>query len=152
MQKITTFLMFNDQAEEAMNFYVSTFKDAKILSTMPEPDGKVMGGTFEIAGQQYMCYNAGPHPNFKFTQAISLMVRADTQEEIDYLYENLSQGGKQEPCGWLDDKFGVSWQITPSILLNLLSDPDNEKAGRVAQAMFKMTKIIIADLEAAAAG
>ena len=148
MQKITTFLMYNDQAEEAMNFYVSIFKDAKILNTMPGPDGKVMGGSFEIEGQQFMCYNGGP--KFKFEQGFSLMVKAETQEEVDHLYDSLSEGGKQEPCGWLDDKFGVSWQITPPILLKLLSD--SEKAGRVAQAMFKMTKIIIADLETAAAG
>ena len=149
MQKITTFLMFNDKAEEAMNFYISVFKDAKIVETWPGPDG-AGGGAFELEGQQFYCYNGGPH--FKFSQAISLMVRADTQEEIDYLYDTLSEGGKQEPCGWLDDKFGVSWQITPTMLLKSLSDPDREKADRVAQAMFKMTKIIIADLEAAARG
>jgi len=149
MQKITPFLMYNDQAEEAMNFYVSVFKDAKIVSTMPGPDGKVMGGSFEIEGQRFNCFNGGP--NFNFSQGFSLMVRAETQEDVDYLYDKLSEGGKQEPCGWLDDKFGVSWQITPPILLKLLSDSDPEKAGRVAQAMFKMTKIIIADLEAAAA-
>ena len=141
--------MFNDQAEEAMNFYISTFKNAKIVSTMPGPDGKVMGGTFEIDGHRFSCFNGGP--KFNFSQGFSLMVRADDQNEIDHLYETLSEGGKQEPCGWLDDKFGVSWQITPPILLKLLFDPDREKADRVAQAMFKMTKIIIADLEAAAA-
>jgi len=149
MQKITPFLMYNDQAEEAMNFYVSVFKDAKIVSTMPGPDGKVMGGSFEIEGQRFNCFNGGP--KFNFSQGFSLMVSAETQEDVDYLYDKLSEGGKQEPCGWLDDKFGVSWQITPPILLKLLSDSDPEKAGRVAQAMFKMTKIIIADLEAAAA-
>ena len=148
MQKITPFLMFNDQAGEAMEFYTSVFKDAKIISTMPGPDGKVMGGAFEIEGQRITCYNGGP--KFQFSQAFSLMVRASTQDEVDYLYETLSDGGKQEPCGWLDDKFGVSWQITPPILLQLLSDPDREKADRVTQAMFKMTKIIIADLESAA--
>ena len=149
MQKITPYLMYNDQAGEAMNFYVSVFKDAKIVSTMPGPDGKVMGGSFEIEGQRFNCFNGGP--KFNFSQGFSLMVRAETQEDVDYLYDKLSEGGKQEPCGWLDDKFGVSWQITPPILLKLLSDSDPEKAGRVAQAMFKMTKIIIADLEAAAA-
>ncbi len=148
MQKITTFLMYNDQAEEAMNFYVSIFKDAKIVSTMPGPDGTVMGGSFEIEGQQFKCFNGGP--KFKFEQGFSLMVSADTQDEVDHLYDSLSEGGKQEPCGWLGDKFGVSWQITPPILLKLLFDSDREKAGRVMQAMFKMTKIIIADLEAAA--
>jgi predicted 3-demethylubiquinone-9 3-methyltransferase (glyoxalase superfamily) len=140
--------MFNDQAEEAMNFYTSIFKDSRIVSTMPGPDGKVMGGSIEIEGQHINCYNGGP--KFHFSQGISLMVRADTQEEIDHLYESLSEGGKQEPCSWLDDKFGVSWQIVPPILMKLLADPNREKADRVAQAMFKMTKIIIADLEAAA--
>ena len=140
--------MYNDQAEEAMNLYTSVFKDGKIISTFPGPDGKVMGGTFEIGGQQYSCYNGGP--TFHFSQGFSLMVRADTQEEIDHLYESLSEGGNQQPCGWLDDKFGVSWQITPKMLMESLTDPDREKANRVAQAMFKMTKIIIADLETAA--
>ena len=148
MQKITTFLMFNDRAEEAMNFYTSVFNDGKILKTWSGPEGKVMGGSFESAGQQFACYNGGP--SFNFSQGMSLMVRADTQDEIDHLYDTLSEGGKQEPCGWLDDKFGVSWQITPTMLLDSLSDPDRERAGRVAQAMFKMTKIIISDLEAAA--
>jgi predicted 3-demethylubiquinone-9 3-methyltransferase (glyoxalase superfamily) len=142
--------MFNDQAGEAMEFYTSIFKDSRIVSTMPGPDGKVMGGTFEIEGQQISCYNGGP--SFHFSQGFSLMVRADTQEEIDHLYESLSEGGKQEPCSWLDDKFGVSWQIVPPILMKLLADPDREKGDRVMQAMLKMTKIIIADLEAAAAG
>ena len=141
--------MYNDRAEEAMDFYASVFKDGRVISTIPGPDGKVMGGTFEIGGQRFMCYNGGP--TFTFTQGFSLMVRADTQEEIDRLYGSLSEGGKQEPCGWLDDKFGVSWQITPPILLEMLTDPDREKANRVTEAMFKMTKIIIADLEAAAA-
>jgi len=143
--------MFNDQAEEAMTFYTTVFKDGKIISTIHGSGGKVMGGTFELGGQRYMCYNAGPHPNFQFTQAVSLMVRADTQEEIDHFYETLSEGGKQEPCGWLEDKFGVSWQITPQMLLDNLTDPDREKADRVTQAMFEMTKINIADLEAATA-
>jgi predicted 3-demethylubiquinone-9 3-methyltransferase (glyoxalase superfamily) len=149
MQKITPFLMFNDQAGEAMNYYVSVFDDAKILSTMSGPDGSVMGGSFEIAGQRINCYNGGPQ--FNFSQGISLMVRAETQAEIDHLYGKLSEGGEQQPCSWLVDKFGVSWQIVPPILMQLLSDPDREKAGRVMQAMMKMTRIIIADLEAAAA-
>ncbi|MBK8464620.1 MAG: VOC family protein [Chloracidobacterium sp.] len=152
MQKITTFLMYNDQAGEAMNFYVSIFKDAKIVSTMPGPDGKVMGGSFEIEGQRFNCYNAGPHPNFVFSQAISLMIYVESQDEIDHFYEKLSEGGEQQPCGWVVDKFGVSWQVTPPLLMTLLSDPDREKADRVMQAMFKMKKIVIADLEAAAAG
>jgi predicted 3-demethylubiquinone-9 3-methyltransferase (glyoxalase superfamily) len=149
MQKVTTFLMFNNQAEEAMSFYTSIFKDSSIVSTMPGPDGGIMGGSFEIAGQRFDCFNGGP--TFKFAQGISLMVNAETQDEIDHLYESLSEGGEQQPCSWLTDKFGVSWQIVSPILMKLLSDPNQEKAGRVAQAMFKMTKIIIADIEAAAA-
>lgn len=150
MQKITPFLMFNDQAGEAMEFYTSIFANSRIVSTMPGPDGKVMGGTFEIEGQRFNCYNAGPHPNFKFSQGVSFMIYADTQAEINHYYEKLSEGGEQQQCGWLADKFGVSWQVTPPILMQLLSDPDREKAGRAMQAMMKMTRIIIADLEAAA--
>ena len=108
-----------------------------------------MGGSFEIAGQRVNCYNGGPH--FTFSQGISLMVSAETQAEIDHLYESLSEGGEQQACSWLVDKFGVSWQIIPPILMQLLSGPDREKAGRVMEAMMKMDRIIIADLEAAAA-
>lgn len=140
--------MFNDQAEEAMKFYVSIFRDAKIISTIPDPEGNVMGGTFEIEGQRFNAFNGGPR--FKFEPGVSLMVSAETQEEIDQLYEGLSEGGEQQPCSWLVDRFGVFWQIVPPILMQLLADPDREKAERVMQAMFKMTKIIIADLEAAA--
>ena len=142
--------MFNNGAEEAMKFYTSVFKDSRITGTLPGPDGGVMGGGFEIEGQSFYAYNGGPY--FKFSQGISLMVRAETQDEIDHLYESLSEGGEQQPCSWLVDKFGVSWQIVPPILMQLLGDPDREKAGRVMQAMMKMTKIIIADLEAAASG
>jgi predicted 3-demethylubiquinone-9 3-methyltransferase (glyoxalase superfamily) len=149
MQKVTTFLMFDDQAEEAMSFYTSLFDDARIVSTMPGPDGSVMGGTFEIAGQKFNCYNGGP--KFRFEQGFSLMVNAETQEEIDHLYDGLAEGGEKQPCSWVVDKFGASWQIVPPILVKLLSDPDSDKAQRVMQAMFKMHKIIIKDLEAAAA-
>lgn len=148
MQKITPFLMFNEGAVEAMEFYASIFKNAKIVSKLPGEDGKTMGGTIEIEGQRIHTYNGGPH--FSFTQGFSLMFGAETQEEVDHLYESLSEGGEQQACGWLKDKFGVSWQITPTILMRLLSDPDKAKAGRAMQAMLKMTKIIIADLEAAA--
>lgn len=143
--------MFNDQAGEAMEFYTSIFPNSTIVSSMPGPDGQVMGGSFEIEGQRFNCYNAGPHPNFKFSQGVSFMIYAETQDEIDHFYEKLSEGGEQQPCGWLADKFGVSWQVTPPLLMRLLSDPDREKAGRVTEAMFKMRKIVIADLEAAAA-
>ncbi len=142
--------MFDNQAGEAMEFYTSVFKNSRIVSTTPGSDGTVMGGTFELEGQLFGCHNGGP--KFGFAEGMSLMVSADTQEEIDYLYDTLSEGGEQQPCSWLKDKFGVSWQIVPPILLSLLADSDREKAGRVARAMFKMKKIVIADLEAAAAG
>ena len=145
MQKITTFLMFNDKAEEAMNFYASIFKNSQIVNTMPGPNGSVMGGTVELEGQQLMTFNGGPH--FSFSQGISLFVKAETQEEIDHLYENLSEGGEKQQCGWVTDKFGVSWQIIPPILGELLRDPDREKANRVLQAMLKMKKIDIAALK-----
>jgi len=141
--------MFNDRAGEAMEFYTSIFPNSKIVSTMPGPEGSVMGGSFEIEGQKFSCYNGGDH--FSFSEGNSLMISAETQSEVDALSEGLSEGGEQQPCGWLKDKFGVSWQITPPILLTLLSDPDREKAKRVMDAMMKMKKIIIADLEAAAA-
>jgi len=150
MQKVTTFLMYQDRCNEAMQFYASVIPNCRIISTIPGPDGNVAGGSFEIEGQRFTCYQSGPHPNFQFSQAISLMIEANTQDEIDLLYDGLSEGGEQQPCGWLVDKFGLSWQITPRVLMQFLSDPDREKAGRVTEAMFKMTKIIIADLEAAA--
>lgn len=150
MQKITTFLMFDDRAGEAMEFYTSVFPDGKIISITPGPNGKPMGGVFELAGQRFNAFNGGPR--FTFASGMSLMVNAETQEEIDHLYDSLSEGGEQQPCSWLVDKFGVSWQIVPPILGKLLSDPDREKAGRVMRAMFKMKKITIADLEKAAAG
>ena len=145
MQKITTFLMFNDKAEEAMNFYASIFKNSQIVNTMPGPNGSVMGGTVELEGQQLMTFNGGPH--FSFSQGISLFVKAETQEEIDHLHEKLSDGGEKQQCGWVTDKFGVSWQIIPPILGELLRDSDREKANRVLQAMLKMKKIDIAALK-----
>lgn len=148
-QKITTFLMFNDTAEEAMNFYVSIFKTSRIISSMPGPNGTVMGGTFELEGQRFNAFNGGPH--FKFSQGISQFVSCDTQDEIDYFYEKLSDGGEKQPCGWLTDKFGVSWQIIPPILGELLGDQDRDKANRVMQAMLKMQKIDIQALKDAAA-
>lgn len=141
--------MFDDQAGQAMEFYTSIFPDGEIISTMPGPNGKPMGGVFELAGQRFNAFNGGP--KFQFASGISLMVNAETQEEIDHLYDSLSEGGEQQPCSWLVDKFGVSWQIVPPVLGKLLSDPDREKAERVMQAMFKMKKIIITDLEKAAA-
>ena len=151
-QKVTTFLMYKEACFEAMQLYASVIPGCKIVSTMPGPDGGIAGGTFEIDGQKFYCYNVGPHPNFVFTSAISLMIEANTQDEIDHLYDGLSEGGEQQPCGWLIDKFGLSWQITPRYLMENLVHPDRERSMRVTNAMFKMTKIILADLEAAAAG
>lgn len=150
MQKITPFLMFNTGAGDAMTFYTSVFKDSKILSKMPGPNGSVMGGTIEIEGQKIHTFNGGPH--FSFSQGISLFVNCETQSEIDEKYEKLSDGGEKQPCGWVLDKFGVSWQIIPPILGELLGDKDREKAGRVLQAMLKMHKIVIQDLKDAADG
>ncbi|KXK05981.1 MAG: 3-demethylubiquinone-9 3-methyltransferase [Acidobacteria bacterium OLB17] len=142
--------MFNDQAAEAMEFYAAVFPDCRVVNTVPGPDGRRLGGTIEIAGDKINIFNGGD--SFSFANGVSLQVRAETQEDIDRIYDGLaSDGGEEQPCSWVKDKFGVSWQVVPSILLQLLSDPDREKAGRVTQAMFKMKKIIIADLEAAAA-
>ncbi len=142
--------MFEKGAGEAMEFYTSIFKNSKIVSKM-EMGGKVMGGTFEIEGQQYHTYDGGEY--FKFTEAMSLMVNCPTQEEIDYYWEKLTaDGGAESMCGWLTDKFGVSWQITPPQLMKAITDPDKEKADRAFQAMLKMKKIIIADIEAAVKG
>lgn len=144
--------MFKDQANAAMNFYSSVIPNCNVIATFPGPDGAVAGGTFEIEGQQFHCYNAGEHPMFKMTSAFSLMIEANTQDEIDALYDGLSEGGEHQACGWLVDKFGVSWQITPRFLMENLNHPDRERSERVTQAMFKMSRIIIADLEVAAAG
>jgi predicted 3-demethylubiquinone-9 3-methyltransferase (glyoxalase superfamily) len=146
MQKITPFLWFDGNAEEAMNFYLSVFKNSKQIATMPGPGGSVMGVTFELEGLEFQGLNAGPM--FRFNEAVSFFVKSDTQEEIDYYWEKLTaDGGEESMCGWLKDKFGLSWQIVPPILGKLLSDPDREKAGRAMQAMMKMKKIIIADLQ-----
>ncbi|HKF43780.1 MAG TPA: VOC family protein [Thermoanaerobaculia bacterium] len=156
MQKITTFLTFQDRAEEAVQFYTSIFPDSKILSTTrygansPGPERSFMIGTFRIAGQELMALNGGP--SFQFSQGISLMVNCDTQQEIDHLWEKLSEGGKQIECGWLTDKFGVSWQIVPSILGELITDKDPKKSQRVLQAVWQMKKLDIAKLKAAHAG
>ena len=145
MQKITTFLWFDNQAEEAMNFYCSIFKNSKILSVSrygeagPGPKGQVMTGTFQLNGQEFMALNGGPE--FKFTEAISLFVNCETQQEVDELWGKLSEGGEEGPCGWLKDKYGLSWQIVPTLLGKLLGDKDAAKAQRVMQAMLKMKKI-----------
>jgi len=145
MQKISTFLTFNNQAEEAMRFYVSIFKNSKIVNTMrygeggPGPKGSLMGGTFQLDGQTFMALNGGPY--FTFAQGISLYVSCETQGEIDELWEKLSEGGEKQQCGWLKDKFGVSWQIIPSILGELLQNKDAGKSKKVMEALLKMTKI-----------
>lgn len=155
-QKITTFLWYDNQAEEAVNFYVSVFKNSKIGDiarygdTGPGPKGSVMTVEFQLAGQQFTALNGGPH--FKFTEAISLVVNCDTQEEVDEYWEKLSEGGQKVQCGWLKDKYGLSWQIVPRILTELLKDKDPEKANRVMQAVMQMTKLDIAKLKAAYEG
>jgi predicted 3-demethylubiquinone-9 3-methyltransferase (glyoxalase superfamily) len=149
MKKITPFLWFDGHAEEAMNFYVSIFKNAKVLS-VHRANGKVMSVTFELEGQQFMGLNAGPQ--FKFTEAVSFFVNCETQEEVDQLWEKLSAGGEKGRCGWIKDKFGLSWQIIPKALGKLMSDPDPRKSQAVMQAMLKMNKIIIEDLERAYEG
>jgi predicted 3-demethylubiquinone-9 3-methyltransferase (glyoxalase superfamily) len=146
MKKVTPFLWFDNQAEEAMNYYVSIFKNSRILS-VSRANGKVMSVTFELAGQEFMGLNAGPQ--FKFTEAISFFVNCETQEEVDEFWKKLSQGGEQSRCGWLKDKFGLSWQIVPSVLGKLLNDPDPEKSKAVLQAMLKMNRIVIEDLNKA---
>jgi len=148
MKKITPFLWFDGQAEEAMNFYVSVFKNSKVLGLTPGPNGIAQSVSFELDGQEFIGLNAGP--NFKFNEAISFLVDCKTQEEVNELWEKLSaDGGEESMCGWLKDKYGLSWQIIPSALSEMLDDRDPEKANRVMQAMLKMQKIVIADLQKA---
>ncbi len=150
MQKITPFLWFDDRLEEAIHFYLSVFKDGRIVSIRRNGD-KAFGATFELFGQTYMAINGGPH--FKFNEAVSLFVRCETQAEVDYYWRELTAGGGAESqCGWLKDKFGLSWQIIPNRLEELLGDPDPARAQRAMQAMLQMRKLDIAKLEAAAAG
>ena len=146
MRKITPFLWFDHQAEEAMNYYLSIFKNSRVLS-VNRMDGKVMSVTFELDGQPFMGLNAGPH--FKFSEAISFFVNCETQQEVDELWEKLSQGGEKSRCGWLKDKFGLSWQIIPAALGKLMNDPDPKKSKAVVNAMLKMDKITIKDLQEA---
>ena len=149
MQTITPFLWFDDKAEEAMNFYLSIFKSGKALG-VNRFNGNVMTVTFELQGQRFMALNAGPL--FKFTEAVSFFVSCETQEEVDELWERLSAGGEKSRCGWLKDKYGLSWQIIPTALMRLMSDPDPKKSGAVMQAMLKMNKIVIEDLQKAYEG
>jgi predicted 3-demethylubiquinone-9 3-methyltransferase (glyoxalase superfamily) len=147
MQTITPFLWFDGNAQEAMDFYLSVFKNGKVLSITPGPNGKASGVSFELNGQKFVGINGGPQ--FPFTEAISFFINCDTQEEVDELWFKLSEGGLESQCGWLKDKFGLSWQVVPKILPKLLGDPDREKANRVMQAMLGMKKIDIAGLESA---
>lgn len=146
-KKITTFLTFNDQALQAAEYYTSTFKGSKIISTMPGPGGAVMAVNFELEGQEFMALNGGP--TFSFSDGISLFVSCETQAEVDELWAKLTAGGRESQCGWLKDRFGVSWQIIPTALPRLMSSSVPGAAGRVVQAMLKMQKIDIAALQAA---
>lgn len=157
MQKITPCLWFNDQAEEAMRFYVSIFKNSKVgrvtrygeagANVSGRPKGSVMTATFEIEGQEFMALNGGPH--FTLTEAVSFIVNCDTQKEIDTFWEKLSEGGEKGVCGWLKDKFGLSWQIVPTMLSEMMQDKDADKTNRVMQAILQMKKLDIARLQEA---
>jgi len=146
MPTITPFLWFDNQLEEAMSFYASVFGDSAVLGT-PGPAGEVMMATFRLAGQDFMGLNGGPM--YAFTPAISLFVSCEGQDEVDYFWDRLCEGGSPSQCGWLVDRFGLSWQIIPTALGRLLGDPDRERAGRVMQAMLGMVKLDIAGLQAA---
>jgi predicted 3-demethylubiquinone-9 3-methyltransferase (glyoxalase superfamily) len=160
MQKITTFLWFDDKAEEAANFYVSLFRNSRIGKISRYSDagqdvhgrtaGSVMVVTFELDGREFSALNGGPH--FKFTEAISLSVNCETQQEVDELWEKLSAGGEKSQCGWLKDKYGLSWQIVPTALGEMMGDKDSKKAARVMKAMLQMQKLDIAKLEQAYRG
>jgi predicted 3-demethylubiquinone-9 3-methyltransferase (glyoxalase superfamily) len=153
MQKITPFLWFDGNAEEAMNFYTSVFKNSKVVNVRrygeagPGPKGTVMTGTFQINGQEFYALNGGP--KYKFTPAISFFVNCENQPEVDELWDKLSAGGRKDKCGWLTDKFGLSWQIIPSALGKMLGDKNPKKANRVMQAMLQMDKIDIKKLKEA---
>jgi predicted 3-demethylubiquinone-9 3-methyltransferase (glyoxalase superfamily) len=155
-KKITTFLTFDGRAEEAVDFYTSVFDGSRILSTTrydaggPGPEGELMSATFELAGQEFMALNGGS--SFRFSQGISLYVDCVDQEEVNDFWERLMEGGEPGPCGWLTDRFGVSWQIIPRALGEMLADEDRERAGRVMQAMLKMSKIEVEGLQRAYEG
>jgi predicted 3-demethylubiquinone-9 3-methyltransferase (glyoxalase superfamily) len=153
MKKITPFLWFDGKAEEAMNYYVSVFKKSKILSITrygeegPGPKGTVMTAAFELNGQEFTALNGGPQ--FTFSPAISFVVNCETQQEVDELWEKLSEGGEKQNCGWLKDKYGLSWQVIPTMLIEMLQDKDAEKSSRVMKAMLQMNKIDIKTLKQA---
>jgi len=144
MAKVSPFLWFEGNMQEAVTFYMSVFKDAKLVSMNPAM------ATFELLGQRFLALNA--HPHHKFNEAISFFIDCDTQAEVDYYWDKLAEGGGQQQCGWLKDRFGLSWQVIPKALGRFLIDEDREKANRVMQAMLKMKKIVVADLETAYRG
>ena len=152
-QQITPFLWFDDNADKAVNFYLSIFKDSRLLDTKrydeagPGPKGTIMTATFELNGQQFIALNGGPR--YKFTEAVSFVVKCETQEEIDYYWDKLLDGGEPQRCGWLKDRFGLSWQIVPAQLSELFGGNDPQRAGRVMQAMMQMVKFDIAKLKQA---
>ena len=155
MPKITPFLWFDTEGEEAAKLYTSVFPNSRILdvtrygAAAPRPEGTVMTVSFELDGQRLVALNGGP--NYTFTEAVSFQIDCETQEEVDMFWNTLSEGGEEGPCGWLKDRFGLSWQVVPRALPRLLGDPDREKSQRVMQAMLKMKKIDVAELERAAA-
>jgi len=160
MQKITPFLWYDHEALEAANFYVSVFPNSKIVHVTRYPKeaeeasgkkaGEVMTVDFELNGQRFTAINGGPA--FKLSEAVSFVIECENQEEVDYYWNKLAEGGEENVCGWLKDKFGLSWQVTPRILLEMITDPDPEKVGRAMKEMLKMKKIIIKDLEEAYKG
>jgi predicted 3-demethylubiquinone-9 3-methyltransferase (glyoxalase superfamily) len=156
MPKIIPFLWFDHQAEDAANLYVSIFKNSKIVNVTrygdagPGPKGSVMTVVFQLDGQEFIALNGGPH--FKFTEAISFSVECKTQQEVDDYWQKLREGGEEGPCGWLKDKYGLSWQVVPTVLVEMLQDPDPQKSKRVMEAMLKMKKLVIADLKRAYEG
>ena len=148
MQKTTTFLWFDGDVRAAAEFYVSVFKDASLVDTMPGPGGTAMSATFRVGAQEFIAFNGGPH--YKLTPAVSIFVSVETQSEVDELWEKLlAGGGKESRCGWLTDRFGLSWQVIPTVLGKLLGAPDRDKAGRAMQAMLAMGKLDIARLQGA---
>lgn len=156
MQQITTFFTFKDSGEEAVKFYVSLFKNSRIINMSQsggearQAKGSLAHASFELNGQQFMAIDGGDY--FSFAPGISLFVTVGDQDEVDHLYDNLAKGGEEQPCGWVKDKYGVSWQIIPTAFMEFMSDPDPEKTQRVMQALFKMKKIIIEDLKKAYEG
>jgi predicted 3-demethylubiquinone-9 3-methyltransferase (glyoxalase superfamily) len=153
LQKITPFLWFDSQAEEAARFYCSIFQNSRIEAVTrygdagPGPQGSVMTVAFELAGQKFVALNGGPA--FKFTEAISLVVNCETQQEVDEMWEKLSAGGQEIECGWLKDKYGLAWQIVPTVLWQMMQDPDPQRKERVMKALYQMKKLDIAGLQAA---